>query len=381
MSVKTRNIIVGVPVYFAIILFSYLLFKVIIARHWPDFPIEGAQVWKFSAGTYMICTPVVDEDKIYIVAYDSCLYCLNKENGNVIWRYCDHNWLTRHLSANKYPCSPAIDDKYVYYGSCSFYPEAITSHIICLNKHTGELSWKTELLCPCSDVALSGEKLLVRSFSGLGCYNKKTGKFIWSTNYASTSKPTISNNIVFEYYATTLCALNLNNGSTIWCSPKPKSSVADPIIYRDKIFVGSDDHWLRVFDIKTGKQIWSYKTDSAIDRALNRKNELILFNTRFGIYCVDGNNLKLVWKKNGYKTGSVTSTIYKDYLIYMGAKPKNSLKRMMLVLHLHTGQTVYCSEIGVTSGERRPVISGDILYFGSDIGNLYDIDLKKILGE
>jgi len=84
-------------------------------------------ILKFKTGYQIyISSPAISGNYVYIGSLDNCIYCLNKDTGDLIWKF---NTGSSVLS------SPAISGNYLYIGSDYGY-------LYCLNKDTGELIWK-----------------------------------------------------------------------------------------------------------------------------------------------------------------------------------------------------------------------------------------------
>lgn len=87
---------------------------------------SGKQKWKISVGGVLVASPIVENNKLY-TASSTAFICIDAVNGHVIWQ-------------NKLPLSysqgtPLIEGDKIIFG-------AWDTNLYCLDKNTGELIWK-----------------------------------------------------------------------------------------------------------------------------------------------------------------------------------------------------------------------------------------------
>ena len=51
---------------------------------------QDSLIWKFSTNNRIFSSPVINENILYIGSNDSCLYALNKKNGNLVFKFKTH---------------------------------------------------------------------------------------------------------------------------------------------------------------------------------------------------------------------------------------------------------------------------------------------------
>jgi outer membrane protein assembly factor BamB len=222
----------------------------------------GELIWEFSKGDhgYVRPAPVAANGKVYfahsrgsIPELNASIYCLNADSGEEIWQSQDLGWFM--LS------SPALYNNKIYIGSQD-------SYCYCFDASTGNLIWNFETDGSVfSTPAVFDDKIYFGSYDGkLYCLNAQTGDLIW---FFSSSKITCSPGIAYGmvYYGTDtgkFYCLNASNGDKIWeYNTKGGLEGSAPAIGDGKVYVVS---WAAAFllclDAYNGSYIWSYNTST-----------------------------------------------------------------------------------------------------------------------
>lgn len=63
-------------------------------------------------------------------------------------------------------------------------------------------------------------------------------------------------------------ALDSKNGSVLWSAFKEGLGYTNTIIVDDIVYVGCADNYLYAFELKTGKELWSFQSDSPVNTPL-----------------------------------------------------------------------------------------------------------------
>ena len=171
---------------------------------------NGTLIWEYSVGNVIWTSPAIYDDKIYFGSLSGDLYCLDIINGDLIWSFSTTSGIWS---------SPAVYDEKVYFGSND-------NFVYCLNANNGNLIWSfdAEGEVHSSPAIAYGNVYIGSSGQGLFCLNASSGELVW------------------QYL--------INNG--IWCSP----AVAD-----NKIYFGNDPccgtvEYFFCSDALTGELIW-----------------------------------------------------------------------------------------------------------------------------
>jgi len=120
---------------------------------------NGGLVWSYDAGCEMHASPSVAYECVYIGTSDGRMLCLDKETGGFIWSY---------VINGSVESSPGVADGKVYFDSdpCCGY----TSYMVCLNAYSGALIWSYNLntqLPTKSSPALAAGKMFVGAGDGI----------------------------------------------------------------------------------------------------------------------------------------------------------------------------------------------------------------------
>ncbi len=141
-----------------------------------------------------------------------------------------------------------------------------------------------------------------------------------------------------------------------WKFDGKAESYSSPVIFQDKIYIGSEDHFLYALYLETGKIAWKFKTAGAVNSSPIVFDQRICFGSMDGYYyALDARTGKLVWK---FKTGG-EHKIGRNGL--WGMQPD--------MFYMEDPFDFFISSpIAHDNGETKTI------YFGSSDGNLYALD-------
>jgi outer membrane protein assembly factor BamB len=210
----------------------------------------------------------------------------------------------------------------------------------------------------------------------------------------------------------TLLALNLRSGKVLW-----KKSLGDlsssPVLWEDKVFVGSGDGRLRALERESGDEIWEFQTSSSRISApacasptwLGSAEGILCLGSADGhLYALNMASGRMEWKFEA-QGGIHSSPAVKNGMVFFGSVDGSlyalSLKDGSLAWRFQTQADIYSSPAAAeslvyigsndyfvyavnqktgklswrfeTEGLVRssPIAVGDKLFFGSFDGNLY----------
>lgn len=163
------------------------------------------------------CTPTVDGDRLYTVASDGQIACLEAASGKVIWRRSFQDWKGRMMSGWGFSESPLVDGDWVL---CT--PGGEDAIIVALNKMTGEEIWRSAVPPPGEEKDRQGRNLgngaayssiIISNGGGVKQYvqlvgrgvigvRAKDGKLLWRYNgvanaVANIPTPVADGNYIF----------------------------------------------------------------------------------------------------------------------------------------------------------------------------------------
>lgn len=169
-------------------------------------------------------------------------------------------------------------------------------------------------------------------------------------------------------------ALNLKTGKELWTFKGQKSFwKSSPAISGDRLFIGSQDGFIYAININTGKQAWRYNTAAAIS-----SSSPVVYNSKVYIgsengylYALDEKTGALAWKeKLGEKILS-SPAAYKNK-IYVGSDSPNEGTYELNSLVAANGGNVW--QVEAESGNKfsaAPSVFESLVYIGGTDGKIY----------
>jgi outer membrane protein assembly factor BamB len=159
--------------------------------------------------------------------------------------------------------TPLVTNGTVYFGSTK-------GDFFAIDKKNGQLKWTFHTGQPInSSAAVKNEKLFFTdNTQTLYCVNKTNGKKIWEFKMGEK----VAYPWRFDYF------------------------YSSPVLYEDKLIVGSDDGYLYNLDQKDGKLTWKFKSKGIIRAAAAVYQGMVLFgDTEGNFYAVDWKTGKEKW--------------------------------------------------------------------------------------
>jgi outer membrane protein assembly factor BamB len=289
------------------------------------------------------------------------LYCLNKNNGQVIWEKTIYEGVPktkRHVKASYANPTPATDGKnlIVSFGSEGLY---------CFDLN-GKLLWKQDL------GTLDGGWTAGPDF-----------------HWGFASSPVIYKDLVIVQCDTQnqafVAAYNLATGKRVWQTPREEdTSWSTPSIYEGKDgaeLITSGTKFYRGYDLKTGKELWRIPdgVDVKIPTPLVADNLLFLgggsSNERHGFYAVraglrgeinvtDAKNI--AWQNQQIRPHIVTPIVYRGYLYVC------TDNGILSQYQAESGQATFRARLGSGgSFAASPVAADGKVYFFNEDGEVY----------
>jgi outer membrane protein assembly factor BamB len=245
------------------------------------------------------------------------LYMLSKETLKPIWE--KHNFYWNPI--------PVMDEKYLY---CTE-----ENGIYAFNKETGEEVWKTEIYGRNVYNPMVEDN---RIYFATGSIHRQDG-YLYCINKLDGS-------IVFRDTLTYMEERSQWGGSS--------GGVG---IWKDYVYVPSDNWYLYCFNKNNGNEIWKFLADSPMETVPRVSDSILYFGSlNATCYAIDAEKGKLIWS---YQTiGSIRRTptqFYKDYVLFvsLGAILILEKKSGKLVVKLSsaTGPYSYATAVWDTDGK------------------------------
>lgn len=240
---------------------------------------KGEKLWEYSYPVkYAIsypagprCTPTVHEGKVYTLGAEGHLACLDAATGKKIWAKELKDVYKTNSALWGYAAHPLIDGK-----------KLITlaggegSHVVALNKDTGEEIWKSQTqseqgYVPPSIIEAGGvRQLLVPGPSAIRALDPETGARLWTVPYSADNgsiimTPVRSSEFLFiGGWRTKNLLLKLDsdkpNVMEVWRNKRGMglSPVNVQPIVVDNIMYGFDETGeMHAVELPSGKRLWT----------------------------------------------------------------------------------------------------------------------------
>lgn len=219
---------------------------------------ELSEKWTKKISTNDPYRPIIAGDRMFISFQNKVLYCINIENGEVIWKFV----LTSYIF------TPAYYNNKIYFGSAGIF--------YCLDAGNGKIVWQVK----------------IPEFKGM-------------SNNCIVYKEKIYFSGDDKYFC-----LEISDGSTIWSLSRiftghnyDGMAIADDNVY---LLYGLND--LYCVDYLTGKKKWEYKAEKG--KFLPGSNIVladgkVFYSPGDGLTCLDQSTGKMLWKNDFVNQGVV----------------------------------------------------------------------------
>jgi outer membrane protein assembly factor BamB len=221
-------------------------------RDWnPAALKDGAKVlWRTNVNTGY-SSVAVRGDRLYTAGWRSgtgTVFCLNAQTGQQVWR---HDYACKAVATEGTRGTPTLDDD-------SLYVLTERGLVLCLDAANGAVKWqrdleeeklaKTPFYGFSGSPAVYGDLLVLNAGLSGVALNKKTGETAWSSaaekgGYATPVIGQIAGrDVALIFGKAAVCGVNPKDGKLWWSYPWDTtfdSSVADPIVLGDKVFVST----------------------------------------------------------------------------------------------------------------------------------------------
>ena len=222
-------------------------------------------------------------------------------------------------------------------------------------------------------------------------FNENT-KLLWKKNYYTKAEKklnpilflAVNNDILIvvdtitKYYA-----ININTGDLIWTKYNVSPFNSQIKIFKNKFYVVDANNTLHCYSLKTGDNIWSFKTDNPLIKSQKRnsliiKKKNVIFNNSVGdITAVNLENGDLVWQ-----TPTQSKKIYGESMFFKNSDliaAKNSLifsnnNNGFFSLDIDTGLLNWKQRI---NSSVRPISFNDLIFSITNEGYFVVIDKDK----
>ena len=238
---------------------------------------NGEQVWNrpFEGGA-ADCSPIIVDDRVYVSASDGNAYCLNRKNGETLWK---GEFLSDGKSAKDIN-GPEADEalpphmKARPMGSASngsLFLQSVfdQARVIAFDCETGERRWTFQAECwvgPAPTI-YEGRVYFTSESNDLYCIEIDTGKLVWqfkSPAFTGRSRVAIHREKVYlPVYGAKIIEIDADKGKELRTfepsdpADRTQSSQTFPLIANDVIYFATERYGqLFAFDLQSGDMLW-----------------------------------------------------------------------------------------------------------------------------
>lgn len=262
---------------------------------------SGNLVWKFDTGDDVM-SPIISENYVHFYS-GGYFWRLNKDTGKLKSKFKIGDVMSFIMSG---------DYVFFLYGGDDGY-------VCCVNKNNGELVWRVHAGIFLNKLAISGNYVYISSVCHVVfCLNKNNGEFIWDfeTGWMVCSSPVISENYVYVAdMADDVYCLNKNSGELIWkCTTEGGLNFTGPIISENYVYFNSRGGYVYCLNKYTGKLKWKFRTGGVVPSSPAISENYIYISSSDGyVYCLNKITGELAFKFET-RTSESTPVISGNYL-------------------------------------------------------------------
>jgi outer membrane protein assembly factor BamB len=336
--------------------------------------INTIKIWSRGTGDgtdeqYLKLSPVVANQRVYVVDTDGDLTAMDATNGDRIW--------SKDIDA-RVTGGPGYGDKMVLVGTGD-------GDVIAFDADNGKRLWKAEVSSEVlSAPQRSGDTVIARTVDGkIFGLDSKTGRRHWIYDRSvppltlrGTGTPVIKDGTVIAGFdGGRMAALDLASGRLLWetriAAAKGTSELerlvdidSEPVIINGVIYVASFQGQLAAVQMATGRVLWSRDISSYAGFCVD-SGTVYLTDDESNVTAFDRYSGDLLWKQEKLHARAVTApAIVGDYLVVGDVQG---------YLHWMSKQDGHFVARNRVSDERiiaAPVVAGRIVYVFDTDGEL-----------
>jgi outer membrane protein assembly factor BamB len=302
-------------------------------------PAEPQTVWRFKAGEGL-SSPVVASGKAFLFDNQSgkeTLRAVDAASGKELWRAAIDDVFKDSQGPSGPRCTPVVDDDRVYVQSCR-------GELRCLSVADGKTIWRANFTRDFGATfigekgaaqgaarhgnngspVIDGDRLYAQAGSTNGasvvCFDKRTGEVRWKSqnDVAGYAAPMLANlagtKQIVSFTAEGVIGLRVDDGGLLWRVPVKTAfsrHATTPVIYDDLVVVSS--HQVGLIGIRIAKSSAGQKAEPAWlskEAVMNFASPVAVGRHLYGlgpaknIVCVDLTTGKMLWSKDGGFTTS-----------------------------------------------------------------------------
>tara|TARA_B100000575_G_scaffold289046_1_gene290128 strand:- start:596 stop:1873 length:1278 start_codon:yes stop_codon:yes gene_type:complete len=209
-------------------------------------------------------------------------------------------------------------------------------------------------------------------------YTKQEKKLSPLMNFGNNNEIIVVTDNLSKYYA-----IDKSTGNLLWSKTNASQFNSEIKVIDDKFYVTDKENIIYCFSVKSGKKIWSYKTENFFIKSSKKlsivfDNEKVIFNNSIGdITALDAKKGFLLWQtptqNNQIYAETIslrTSSLVVDNNFIFFSNNKNEFYSL-------DNNNGFINWKQTVNSDIKPVVSGEIVFSVSNEGLLFIIDLKN----
>ena len=316
--------------------------------------------WTFKTEDEIRCSPTAVKDLAFVGSYDSNVWALNIETGELVWKYATKAGIAS---------SPVVDEtnRLVMFGSED-------NNFYALDYRGGRLSWthQTKDRVRSTPRVEHGHVFFGSDDGKIYALGAANGRVLWAfdTTAPVRGRPFVTNDLVICGSETgEIFALSLS-GARKWSYRTRRGVISSPYVDKEGIcYVGSSDGFLYAMDVTNGYNSWRFRTNGPIISSPVEHKGLVYFTSADGyVYAINAQTSREKWKFQTEKPLVSSPIIHKD-AVYVGGTDE-----YFYCLSADTGKELWKFK---TNGAitATACITGDVILVGSLDHTLYALPL------
>jgi outer membrane protein assembly factor BamB/tetratricopeptide (TPR) repeat protein len=257
-------------------------------------PVPPLQpVWTFG-GEVAMSSPIIAGGRLYAVAADRHLYCLDSSSGTVQWR-----WNDASLCAH----APMFAGDRVY--------ALVRDGICCLDAADGQVIWRQATPHPRTAVIQDQRIYVVDQAGTLRGLRTEDGQPILELRDADADTHALSSSgsLMVGASARSLWCVDLELRCMLW-RMEGRFDKAVPVMAQGSIYIGTFRDGLWRVDAASGKLRWIFAADAWICSAPCVGEGRVFFGDTAGRFaCVDADRGELLWTPQQWRTNRIACSV------------------------------------------------------------------------
>lgn len=318
--------------------------------------------WKFLTSNRVALTPVVADDVVFIGAYDSTFYAIQRESGRLLWQ------APARGPEEKYSYSvPAIaDDRIV--------AATETGLVTAFARADGKVVWQRQM-----PAAVFSS---LRYFDGklfFGCLDNffyaldaKNGETVWryecGDHVGSSCAITRSGKIYFPSHDKNLYCLNAADGSLIKKFEIGLRSTGQPAITSGCLYMCTTGREFACYDLLDGSKRWKQESLTEHQQGVGVGEDTVYVHIGKFLWAYDALKGSLRWKAELDGSGSVAPCVGVNY-VYIADQ-----KGMCYAIDMKSGERRWKFQMEQGGVWSAPVLIDGVVFVGDGAGYLYAIE-------